>query len=245
MATATKTKPEVKIDIQPRGIASAVCYAPFDEAKQELEEQGYKIISLQGNAKLRIQEGKDAYVSQNGNRTREGVLYVQNKGIFLTKNSPIMENPEEATNYHRNGKDFYLNDNQVEEALTDAVELSNKPIPTNRFKDNKITDYAFGDIAEQYGRFLKDAGIKEMPVWIADLQDKPFARQLWLCRLGDGSGLNGGNWCLDYGRLRGVCESAKGTAKNLEVYNPKQIIEALKRKGLSGIEKTLLNTLRQ
>src|SRR3989344_6817934 len=111
MTTSTKTKPEVKVDIKPRGIASAVCYAPFDEAKQALEEQRYKIISLQDNAKLRIQEGKNHDVSQHGNWTREGVIYVPipSKGIFLTKNSPIMANAEEATNCHRNGKDFYLN----------------------------------------------------------------------------------------------------------------------------------------
>ena len=48
---------------------------------------------------------------------------------------------------------------EVENALEDSVKLNREEIPTNRLKDNKVTVYAFGDIAEQYGRFLENVGI--------------------------------------------------------------------------------------
>ena len=55
-------------DVKPRELSdSAHSNLPFDQAKQELESDGYRIISLEENAKLRIQEGKDSFVSKNGN----------------------------------------------------------------------------------------------------------------------------------------------------------------------------------
>lgn len=230
-------------DVKPRGIASAYVEAPFDEGKEALEKQGYRIISLQENAKLRMQEGKDAYVSQNGNWTREGVLYIPKKGIFLAKNSPIMENAKEATDCHRNGKEFYLNKKQVEKALIDSIKLSDKPIPASRFGENKITNYAFGDSAKDYGLFLKDAGIGEMPVHLCNLEGKPFARQMWLRWLGGLSGLGGCSGGLSYW-ARGVCENAEGVAKNSEAYTSVQLEKALNELGFPGITKNLVDKLR-
>ena len=210
-------------DIKPRGIASAYIVAPFDEGKELLEKEGYNIISLQKNAKLRIQEGATEDVSKNGNWVREGVLYVPKKGKFLTKISPIMANAKRATDCHRKGQDFYLTSKQVEESLSDSVELSKDSIPTNRFAEDEITVYAFGDIAEQYGKFLKEAGINEIPILTADIQDKPFARQMWFGYLGSGSVLYGSGRNLDFvGRVRGVCESAEGTSQKVLPYSENQ-----------------------
>jgi len=223
----------------------AYVVAPFDVGKAELEKAGYEIISLEQNVQLRIQEGKDADISRNGNWVREGVLYVPKKGIFLTKKSPIMANAEEAISCHRNGKDFYLTDAQVEEALSDSVVILGDSIPANRFAENPVTVYAFGKTAEAYGQFLKEAGINEMPVWLANLQDKLFARQMWLHGLGViGRSELGGCWGLGYlgcnlGVL-GVRESAEGTAKNSEAYTPKQILKSLEELGFSGIKEGLL-----
>lgn len=238
---------EVNVDIKQREIESAYIVAPFDKGKEALESEGYRIISLEENARLRIQEGEYADISRNGNWTREGVIYVLKKGIFLTKNSPIMDNAKEATDCHRNGNDFYLTDSQVEKALEDSVELKKESIPTNRFKDNKIAVYAFGNYAEEYGQFLKNAGIKEMPIWLADIQNESFARQLWFRNLGGRSELSGDGRILgnDYGRVRGVRKSAEGTTKNSEAYSPKQIADALKDLGFSGLEKGLVEKLRQ
>ena len=234
-------------DIKPTGIASAYVEAPFDEGKEALESQGYKVISLEDNARLRVQQGKDAFVSRNGNWVREGVLYVPGKGKFLTKNSPIMTNAKEATNANRKGEDYFLTEEQVEQSLADSLILTGEnSIATNRFGENPTTAYAFGEVAEQYGNFLAEAGIKEMPIYLTVLQDKPFARQMWFRSLGLRSVLYGSSRYLvgDYG-LRGVKIGAEGTSQNSgQVYTEQQISEALKLKGLSGVEKILFGGLK-
>ena len=200
---------EIKVDIKPTEIESAYIEAPFAKAKEALESKGYKIISLEENAKLRMQEGKDAYVSKNGNWTREGVIYLPDKRIILTKNSPIMENAKEATNSHRDGKEYFLTEKQIEQALQDSIKLSGESIPTNRFKESEIANFAFGDVTEDYGKWLdNECDIKQMPVYLTNVSDKPFARQMWFRDLDSRSELGGfRNLDLD-GRLRGV--------KNLE-----------------------------
>jgi hypothetical protein len=234
-------------DIKPRGTDSAYVSAPFDDAKAELESNGYRVISLEENARLRMQEGKDSYVSGNGNWTREGVLYLPDKRIFLTKNSPIMDNAKDATDCHRQGKDFYLTPEQIEKALADSVEIKDRKFPTNRLGENELTVYAFGETAKQYGEFLKKAGIEEMPVWLADVQDKPFARQLWFWVLDGRSGLGGSDRnLLGSSRVRGVrISGAEGTQKNIECYSVNKIADALKKANLSGIEQLLFRELRQ
>lgn len=187
----------INVDVKQRGLRSAYIAAPFDEGIEALAREGYRVISLEENAQLRIQNGADAFVSRNGNWTREGVLYVPRKGTFLTKKSPIMANAREAANCHRNGQDFYLTGEQVEEVLSDSVGLSGTLIPTDRFKENEITAYAFGEYAEAYGQFLKQAGIYEMPLYLTDTRKKPFVRQIWFTRFGaEASVLDGINKAL-------------------------------------------------
>src|SRR3989344_4366607 len=100
--------PNLIIDIKPSRTYSAFIEAPFDKGKGALEKKGYSVISLKENALLRIQEGQVSFISQNGNWTREGAIYVPSKGRFLTKNSPIMANAQEATNCHRKNQEFCL-----------------------------------------------------------------------------------------------------------------------------------------
>src|SRR3989344_6163338 len=175
-------------DVKPTGIDSAYVEAPFDEAKAELEADGYEIISLKQFADLRIAQGKDSHVANYGAYVKEGFLYVPQKGIFLVRNSPIMANAKAATKCHRNNSEFYITPEEVEETLKDSVEVKNSnPIPTNRFGDEELKAYAFGDSAKAYGEFLREAGIKQMPIYLASMEKKPFARQAWLHRLGGGS----------------------------------------------------------
>ena len=60
----------MKIDVKGK-LESAYVEAPFDKALNALKKEKYNLISLEENAKLRMQEGKDAFISQNGNYTRE------------------------------------------------------------------------------------------------------------------------------------------------------------------------------
>jgi len=249
---------EINVDIKSTGIESAVVYAPFDEALEALTEKGYEIISLPENAKLRIEQGKDAYISGNGNWTREGILYIPKEKPKLVRNSPILYSAKEATKAHREGKEFYPVQEQIEKALADSTDFPQEDIEisTNRFDSEALTVYAFGGEkkAENYGEFLREAGIKKMPVYAVnkshvDKQGKPFVRQMWFWYLGDRSLLGGDGWGLDGGgRLRGVKMGAEGTAPKIqgaERYSPEVISKALNELGFSGLEKTLLTKLRQ
>lgn len=236
---------ELSVDVKPRGTASAYVAAPFDEGKEALAKEGYRIISLQENARLRMQEGKDAFVSRNGNWTREGVLYVHQKGIFLTKNSPIMASAKEAADCHRKRQDFYLTAEQVEQGLADSVQLKAGTIPVKRFGEDEAVVYAFGEDAQKYGDFLAEAKITEMPIYLASIEDKAFVRQMWFGSLGNWSGLDGSRSLNCGSRVRGVQDSAEGTAaKKVEAYTPVQIELALKQLGFSGASKGLVDLLR-
>ncbi len=251
------TKPELIVDIRPTTIESAYAIAPFDKAKAALEAEGYDIVSLPVNAQLRMQQGKDADVSTKGNYVREGPLYIKGRGNFLVRHSPILESAKEAAEAHRRRGEFYPTQEQTEKALEDSVRFpeSNIEIPTNRFGEEELTAWAFGEQAKPYGEFLREAKIKAMPVWVVDKsyvseQQEPFVKQLWFANLDSRSGLFGyyrGLGC--HGGVRGVREmkSAEGAAKITagELYTPNQISRALSGLGISGLEKQLVDVLRQ
>ena len=254
----TKTKPEVQVDIRPTGMESAVVYAPFDVALDSLTEQGYDVISLPQNSQLRMQRGADAPISRNGNWTREGILYVPNGKPRLVRNSPVLFvllSAREATECHRNGKEFYPTKEQIEQALLDSADFptENIEIPTDRFGSDALAVFAFGGEAEAraYGEFLRNARIKKMPVCAIDKdyvtkQNQPFARQMWFRDLDFSSVLDGYGYLDDDYRLRGVKMSAEGTRQNsVGSYDSKTIAKALKELGLSGLEKGLLEKLKQ
>ena len=203
---------EIIQDIQPRGMYPDYVDAPFDKAKQDLESKGYSIISLEQNARLRIQEGKE----RNENWTREAFLCNPETNLwYLTKKSPIMDFPVEAVQAHREGREYLLTNEQVQRALENSVEVKDREIPTDRFGEDPLAVYAFGDSAQDYGLFLKDVNkdvkIKEMPIWLPDSREKPFARQLWFRYLDDWSVLDGDYMGLLSGRMRGV-RDAEGIA---------------------------------
>ena len=214
----TKTQ-ELIQDVVQGNVLSAYVVAPFDKGLEILQKD-YSLISLEENAQLRIQEGPQAYISQNGNWVSEEVLYTPYKGIYLSKAGILNRNAKKATQSNRDGTNFYLTDDQVKEYRSDCVLLStssrNFSISTNRFNKNEITLYAFGDQAEAYGNFLKENDINKMSIWLADMQDKPFARKLWFGWLDVNSGLDGTSRDLDYDSMvRGVTsERRRSRAKN-------------------------------
>lgn len=200
-------------DVKPRMADSVYVAAPFDKGKEELEAAEYEVISAERNAQLRIQEGKEAFISKNGNWVKEGLIYVPGEDhVYLTKQSPIMIHPKEATDAHRNGNEFYQIKEETEKAITDSVKVpyNQEPIPTNGFGEEEITRYVFGETAKSYGEFLRESGISEMPVFLVgknqvDNNDKSFSRQLWLYDL-DGRSVLVGNYGDLYcdSRVRGV-----------------------------------------
>jgi len=186
-------------------VQSAYAEGSFGKAKKKIESQGYRIISLEENAKLRISEGKDAIVSQKGNWTIEDFIYIPDKGAYITKNSPMMKSAGKMAIFPWQGKESYLNSKEVDYALAKAVQVKDKKIPTDIFGEHELTVFCFGESAKAYGEFLKNAGINEIPVYLAACGEKPFARKMWLIGLGGRSGLNGNNTLhMDGGWVRGI-----------------------------------------
>ena len=201
----TKTKHRLIKDITQGSLQSAYLNAPFDEGLDVLQRKGYDLITLQQEAQLRIDKGPIAVISRYGNWVLEDVLYIPKRKPLLTRMSPIAKNPIEATQAHREGRDFYLTDKQVDECLaSDYVEIIEEEISTNRFKEHAVTAFAFGEHAENYGNFLKENGIEEMPIFLADMQDEPFARKMWFWGLEFRSDLDGWDLYLGLNWVRGV-----------------------------------------
>ncbi|MBS3108142.1 hypothetical protein J4468_04480, partial [Candidatus Woesearchaeota archaeon] len=126
----------------------------------------------------------------------------------------MMSNPSIAVQAHRNSSDFsvygmasqrYINGEEKTLTLKDLT-----PVPTNRFAEDERTVFIFQDIAGNYGFHLRDNGINAMPFAFdsedyIDGQKGPYANQLWLAWLGDGSRVSGYGRFLSYnGRVRGV-----------------------------------------
>jgi hypothetical protein len=184
---------EIINDIKLKEIDSAYVAGPFDQTLKALKSQGYKLISLEEKAGLRMQQGKDYDVSSQGNWVKEGALYVPGKGRFITRHSTVLDHPKKATQAHRNGKEYFVSDEQVKMTLEDSVQVPYKvneiptirfgeemkmtledsvqviydvnEIPTDRFGEDVIAMFCFGKNAKDYGLFLKDAGISKMPLW--------------------------------------------------------------------------------
>jgi hypothetical protein len=176
-------------DLQTGRLHSAFTYGPFDAGKEALEEAGYRIISLEELAGLRMQEGPNTSVSNHGCSTVEAFVFDAEKRPRLTKNSPIIANAEEATACHKAARQFYLNDEQFEKALANSVPIRETTIPSNRFGDDEITAFAFGEHAKAYGEFLENNGIKSINVTVDDAanpahashsKNKPFATDTFL-----------------------------------------------------------------
>jgi len=176
-------------------LESAYVKTRFDMAMEKLRSKGYRIITLSENAKLRMQEGEDAFISQHGNWTAEDFIYLpgsyDNKPVYITKKLLITQNAEKATECHRCYEEFCLSPEQVDYALEDAVQVKDTVIPTNRFGEDELTSFCFGKQAKAYGKFLKNAGLDKIEIYLDKHIWKPFARKVWFSGVCDRSGLCG------------------------------------------------------
>jgi hypothetical protein len=197
----------------------------FDEALEAILKKSDGLITLRDLAYARIQQGKDSSVSQKGSHVREGSLFVPraaNRRIWL-RNSLILDNPSVAVEAHRAGGEYllplYFNvDRYLEQIGKDNYFLltDTTPVPTNRFGEDARMQWAFRDLAQQYGQFNADAGIEYFntfmwnnTVWTnndnyIDRQGRPFASQLWLRWLDELSDIRGATGLSVNNGVRGV-----------------------------------------
>lgn len=170
--------PKIEVDINQNGIESALIEAPFDEAKLALENQGYRIISAEEHAKLACQEGIKSTICQSGNWVREGFIYVPKKGIYFSKKSPVITNSERAVKAEAGrGKIFYLTKDQVEESLSDAVELKKTEFPVEQLGEDEITTYILGSSAKTLAKFLKENEKTHFYLGTEEFRKRPHVTQ--------------------------------------------------------------------
>lgn len=245
------------IDVPIRGIESAYVNAPLVPGQIILEKAGYNVISLEENTMLRVREGIDSEVCTEGNYVMEGVLYVPDRGIFLTKKSPIIEA------YRNRDREWSVFDmafpifqDQVEDALTNSFKISdggtcqdiNKLIPLEEIPDNPLCVWAFGKSAKDYSELLKEAGHREMRFWgwhhfegNSKNSIRPYAKQIFfnpVSKLNFWHDIYSAGFTIYNSRVRGV--------KNIEEhYSPAQISQTLEKLRLSGLEEKLLSNLKE
>jgi len=223
----------IKHDVMPMQINDSILVrADFDEGLRTLKREGYRLISVEENAILRMQQScypvffkdirggnrakrvrmfekykhlwdystKEIVCCEYGNFVSQGILYVPNKGIFLTNNSPVLDNPEKATQALKQRKEYYISSEQIEKGLADSVEILpiGSKIPLKRFGEDPATVFLFGKHAKDYGEFLEkttkegsypNGRFKEDPTiekyfcfdlsYINKKKKKPFANQLY------------------------------------------------------------------
>ncbi len=269
--------PELEAQLEGFGDIYTV-YAPFYQALASFDNVNAERLNVPASGRdlafARMKLGYNHSLTTNGRYLKEGNVYLpKGSRILLTRDSAVIKNPEDATNSHRKGREFFIEDSQVEQYLdqlgnspdSPVIELkSTKPIPTNKFGEELATLWLFGDQAEQYGQFLRDSpyDIKEMSLWFSDKdyiksQKNSYANQLWLHGIvGDSrSIIDGDGRDLDSNsRVSGVFQkSGEASTQNfedreerkVETYTPVQLKNALEGLKISGLEEHILNRLRK
>jgi len=139
--------------------------------------------------------------SQEGTWVAEHLIYLNDKQADILvvdkAHSQLLKHPAEATAAHRNCKEFYIDQTVVgelrEQATPDGKHgvlllpqtAIQNAIPVEALADDAYTQFLFKDLAGQYGQFLKDADITEVPVYVvgadyARKQKQAFGRALWV-----------------------------------------------------------------
>src|SRR3989344_2593255 len=152
--------------------------APFDRAKTVIEYYGGKLATAQQVAQARIVAGPDSKVSKCGSWVAENFVYFPSGKILVThaENSPILKHPAEATEAHRNGIEFHISEEEAAslKELAKSGEVytlkknKNYDLPIKKFAKDGLVRFIFGDTTADYANFLQEAGINEVPVWLAD-----------------------------------------------------------------------------
>jgi hypothetical protein len=245
------------IDGPIRGIESAYVDAPLVPGQMILENAGYQVISLEENAKLRVREGLDSEVCTKGNYVMEGVIYTSDRGVFLTKKSPIIDAYRDRNKgWSVFDVSFPILPSQVEDALTHSFKVSdggtgqniNKLIPIERIPDDPLCVWVFGTSVKDYSELLKEAGHREMRFWgwfdfdgNSKNLNHPYAKQIFfqsVSKLRSWHDFFSAGLTIEGNKVRGI--------KHIkEHYSPEQISQSLRTLNLTGLEKSILSNLRK
>ena len=166
----------------------------FDKAYPSLKKERVQLATTEQIARERRFSGSDSSLSRNyGQWVAEAHIYQpKDSGIVLIvdgKHNPILANPTEATNAHRNGEEFYVNTSKLlnraekdpKKAIKSGVLALARPmkkgmlssseanpfeVSVDELAENPYFAFTLRDEAKPYGQFLKSAGISKVPVYL-------------------------------------------------------------------------------
>lgn len=210
---------------------------PFDVGIVELrkpdesrQKPSLELITAEQLAIIRIRDGLASPFSTQGTWVAENYNYGKGRAaeivIASASLNPILKQPVEATNAHRQNKEFYLTDavwkqlravaeSDPYKAMKSGALLVRRKdlkseIPVEAFGETPETVFLFREQAQAYGNWLGVQGIKTVPQYSANAdyakkQPQSFGRALWVGDLGSRSVLSGPNDLRDLiGWVRGV-----------------------------------------
>lgn len=197
----------------------------FDKCVEELKAEGLELITAKELAEARMIGGTNSFACKNWSWIAENFNYLPNGDIlFASKEfSPLLNYPSlanQATDCHRQHREFYLNDEAVESLLEGTKQkggvlyLKRKDvplyIPSSAFGKEAVTAFLFGDEAGNYGHFLNENKVKNVQLCVAGKEPqkkgKAFSCSLWIEGFNDYSTLYGcgGFSLLHSGRAFGM-----------------------------------------
>jgi hypothetical protein len=138
----------------------------FDQAIRRLWEKGFRLVNLREEAELRMAMGEHVFDSHIGTIVRQCAVSIPNEGSYITNYPLILKSASKATKLEIRRKEFYLTDKQVTKALEDSVKVPDDKykIHVSEFGEEPLTNFCFGDLAKDYGHFLKSLGKKTIPI---------------------------------------------------------------------------------
>ena len=219
------------------------------ETIKEFDARGYRIASAKEVARERIEQGIGSRISDCSGFVSEAFVHTP-KGVFLTKKSPIItsvSNAKRTDKVFNHG--FYPTQEELGQSLRDSLKIRSGDyrILAEDFGKEEVTSFLFGEIAEQYGALLKEAGIANL--WIrSDYSDFPqqkrhYINQMHLDSLTTPLSIDGTRFPANGGGIFGI--NPKADRRICKVtYSPNQISRVLKTLGIEGLEKQIFEGLK-
>jgi hypothetical protein len=178
---------KIEIDIHSRGKESCVYQSNCFNALKKLRKNNYEIISLEDVARLIMQEGENSRIANQRFYTREGI-FSTSEGLYLLKDSYILEHPKRATKYNLKNKNFTISEREKLEILENSLEIPKdiKPKIINLEKGDILFNQIFSNYAIEFKNFLAKKGINNLDIRLPEKSKKPFISQIMFLGIKEG-----------------------------------------------------------
>ncbi|MEK6925537.1 MAG: hypothetical protein AABW71_04865 [Nanoarchaeota archaeon] len=215
------------IDVKPSVESAVTSGVNFRQSLAELKKICHKVINLEQNAQLRIQQGKESDVSKIGNYVRQGSVHYQGETGIIVAESPYLTNAtmlREAIKENSEGRYFSTPNRKLYDKFFKQVQEDASKHPRERravfmpsegrftisqTQNPEVFEFLLGEFGQDYLNFVGQNSLDLFPISQETLKSYSgtVPIQLWFGRLGvygsdlvgDGYGLNNKD-----GMVRGV-----------------------------------------